>query len=289
MALQSEQDFLKIFIPEVHMKFAAMGGKLRGTTFEQRIGGSTAQFPVLGDEADTYERALGTPLNNNQPLHAPVTMTVKNYAGSILIDVQELPKLNYDLRQKYSTRLSQACHRRVDQVIINALVASATTKTVANNISGSVANLTPDALRATAALLDTEEIFDTDSGAVSFICHPNQIHKGLASTVQAGSADYTNLRLWEDGKLERLYGFNFRKIGNYKVGGVAGGLPIDGSLDRTCFAYHRDAIGTAINMDIEMRMDYESDKGAYRIAAFMSLAAKEIDPLGVVKITCRES
>jgi len=68
-----------------------------------------------------------------------------------------------------------------------------------------------------------------------------------------------------------------------------GGLAIDGSLDRVCFAYHRDAVGFGIGMNMKTEINYVPEKTSYLVNGMFSAGAVAIDDEGIVKITCRET
>jgi hypothetical protein len=80
-------------------------------------------------------------------------------------------------------------------------------------------------------------------------------------------------------------GFNFITFGDRDEGGLA----VDGSSDRTLFAFHRDAVGLGIGMGQQSRVDYIPEKTSFLVASMFSAGAVAIDDDGIVKITCRES
>ena len=67
------------------------------------------------------------------------------------------------------------------------------------------------------------------------------------------------------------------------------GLNIDGSSDRTCFAFHKDAIGHAIGMAPKTEINYQADRTSWLVSAMFSSNAVAIDVNGICDITCRES
>ena len=85
--------------------------------------------------------------------------------------------------------------------------------------------------------------------------------------------------------INTFLGFNVVTLGDRDEGG----LPIDGSSDRTCYAFHRDALGLGIGMGQTSRVDYIAEKTSYLVASMFSAGAVAIDDEGIVTITCRES
>ena len=67
-----------------------------------------------------------------------------------------------------------------------------------------------------------------------------------------------------------------------------GGLAVDGSSDRTCLAWHKNACGLAINMDKKTEINYIAEKSSFLVNSMFSAGSVGIDSEGIVEITCRE-
>ena len=70
---------------------------------------------------------------------------------------------------------------------------------------------------------------------------------------------------------------------------LEGGLAIDGSLDRTCFAFHKDAIGYGEGIAPKTEINYIPEKTSFLVASMLSAGATVIDAEGIVSIVARES
>jgi len=99
------------------------------------------------------------------------------------------------------------------------------------------------------------------------------------------SADFASVKALVTGDVNTFMGFNFITFGDRDEGGLA----VDGSSDRTIFAFHRDAVGLGIGMGQQSRVDYIPEKTSFLVASMFSAGAVAIDDEGIVKITCRES
>jgi hypothetical protein len=66
-------------------------------------------------------------------------------------------------------------------------------------------------------------------------------------------------------------------------------LAIDGSLDRTCFAFHRDALGYAEGIGMRTEINYIAEKTSWLVNEVFSAGAITIDAEGIVQLTCRET
>ena len=107
----------------------------------------------------------------------------------------------------------------------------------------------------------------------------------LLSETQATSVDFVSMRALMDGQINTYLGFNVIQLGDRDEGG----LPIDGSSDRTCFAWHKDAIGYAESVAQRTEINYVPEKTSWLVTAMLSAGSVAIDAPGIVKITCRES
>jgi hypothetical protein len=98
---------------------------------------------------------------------------------------------------------------------------------------------------------------------------------------QFTSSDFINQRTVMTGSLNGLdiMGFHFIIIPNM----TENGLPLAGTT-RTCFAWDRQAVGLAISMDMQTRIDYIPEKFEHQVSGVFKGGAVAIDDLGIVKI-----
>lgn len=281
MSINLSNDLVQIFIDETHHIFQNEGGDLMGACREKRVEGDRAQFPVLGSMI-TQERTLGTKLPIQNKDHTPVVITTKNFTASAMVDNFLQSQVNFDDRQETAKALAMSLARRMDQLKIDALTASATTKAVANNVSGAADNLTFDAVRAAARLLDDDGVPSTDR---YLVVSPSGLHH-LFEDNQASSMDFQNQKALANGAglVGDFYGFKVVMIGNRPD---EGGLPLTGSA-RESYAFHKDALGMVMNMDMEVVIDRLPEYDADLVTGKLSANAKEIDARGIVKIATEE-
>ena len=57
---------------------------------------------------------------------------------------------------------------------------------------------------------------------------------------------------------------------------------------RTCFWYHKSAVGHAIGQEVASDITWHGDRAAHFVANSMSQGAGLIDPTGVIKLPCLE-
>ncbi len=270
------------FEAEVKHAYQSAGGALRNTVRVRDIGGAkTATFNKMGAGLASARGAVHTPIPLMNVSHTPVSITTANYTASELTDIFSNNQIMFDEKEELVQTIAGALKRREDQLIIDALVASSTTLTVAKNISGANANMTIDAIRESAKLLDGQNVPKEDR---TLLMHASGLHALLGDN-QATSADFMNVQALIKGDLNTFYGFNIISLGDYDEGG----LPVDGIPDRTNFAYHKQAMALALNMDVKVTVDWSEAYGAWRTTGYLSANAGAIDALGIVDITTQDN
>ncbi len=280
MAVQISNAFVTLFDSEV--KQAYQGQRLLAGVTRERTGveGSTVRFPKIGKGSATLRvpQTDVTPLNVS---YSQVTATMEDYIAAEYSDIFNQQKVNFNERQELVQVVSGAIARRMDQVCLDALDASGTTATVDNDIGGTDSNLNIEKLRETKNLLDTNNV---PMEGRNLLLHANSLQSLLGET-EVTSADFNTVRALVTGEINTFMGFRFITFGDRDEGG----LPVDGSSDRTLYAFHRDAVGLGIGMNQTSRVDYIAEKTSFLVASMFSAGAVAIDDEGIVKITCRES
>ena len=284
MAVSINNAFVTLFDSEV--KQAYQGQRLLAGVTRERSGveGSTVKFPKIGKGSATIRvpQTDVTPLNVT---YSQVTATMEDYIAAEYSDIFNQQKVNFDERQELVQVVSGAIARRMDQVVLDALTAASSPSTVANTVvsSGSPAasDLNVGKLRAAKKAMDAKNV---PAEGRTILVHANSL-SSLLSETQVTSSDFNTVKALVTGEVDTFLGFKFITLGDRDEGGLA----IDGSSDRTLFAFHRDALGLGIGMNQTSRVDYIPEKTSFLVASMFSAGAVAIDDEGIVKITCRES
>jgi len=280
MAVSISNAFVTLFDSEV--KQAYQGQRLLAGVTRERAGveGSTVKFPKIGKGSATIRvpQTDVTPLNVS---YSQVTATMEDYIAAEYSDIFNQQKVNFNERQELVQVVSGAIARRMDQVVLDALAAASSPGTVSNDIGGTDSNLNIEKLREAKKILDQKNV---PSEGRTMLIHANSLSALLGET-EVTSADFASVKALVTGDVNTFMGFNFITFGDRDEGGLA----IDGSSDRTIFAFHRDAIGMGIGMGQQSRVDYIPEKTSFLVASMFSAGAVAIDDEGIVKITCRES
>ena len=280
MSVSLSNAFVTLFDAEV--KQAYQGKAMLVPAVRQRRGveGSTVKFPKVGRGVATVRvpQTDVTPLNVG---FSSVTLTLADYNAAEYSDIFSQAKVNFDERQELVQVVAGAMGRRQDQMILDALAASSTSLTVANSIGGSTTNMNVAKLREAKRLLDKGNV---PPDGRHIIIHANGL-SNLLSETSVTSSDFNSVKALVQGDINTFLGFTFHVLGDRSEGGLA----IDGSLDRTCFAFHKDAIGYAEGIGMRTEINYIAEKTSWLVNEVFSAGAIAIDDEGIVKITCRET
>jgi hypothetical protein len=209
-----------------------------------------------------------------------VTATLSDYIAAEYSDIFMQAKVNFDERRELVKVVSNAIGRRQDQLILDALTASSATS-VSNDIGGSDTNMNVAKLRSAAQTLNANNV---PMDGRHIIIHASSLASLLSETAVT-SSDFNTVKALVQGEINTFLGFTFHVLGDR----TEGGLIKDGSNDRTCFAFHKDAVGLAEGIAPKTEINYVPEKTSFLIASMFSAGAVAIDDEGIVKIVCRES
>jgi hypothetical protein len=280
MAISLSNAFVTLFDAEVKQAYQAKGMLSPFVRQRRGVEGSTVKFPTVGRGVATPRIAQSdvTPLNVS---FSNVTCTLADWNAAEYSDIFSQAKVNFDERNELVQVVSSAMGRRQDQIILDALAASGTSLTVGNEIGGTDTNMNVAKLREAKRLMDKGNI--PMDGRVMLI-HANGLSSLLSETAVT-SADYNSVRALVAGEINTFLGFRFMVLGDRSEGG----LDIDSSLDRTCFAFHKDSVGYAEGIGMRTEINYVPEKTSWLVNSVFSAGAVAIDAEGIVAITARES
>lgn len=280
MAVSLSNAFVTLFDAEVKQAYQASAVLVPAVRQRRGVEGSTVKFPKVGKGAATLRVAQTdvTPLNVG---FSSVTCTLQDWNAAEYSDIFSQAKVNFDERQELVKVVASAMGRRQDQLILDALAASGTSLTVSNDIGATDSNMNIAKLREAKRLMDKNNV-PPDNRHI--IIHANGL-SNLLSESTVTSSDFNTVKALVQGELNTYMGFQFHILGDRAEGGLA----IDGSLDRTCFAFHRDALGYAEGIGMRTEINYIAEKTSWLVNEVFSAGAVTIDAEGIVSITCRES
>lgn len=264
--------FVKNFEAEVHVQYQQMGSKLRNTVrTKDSVVGATTTFQKVGKgTASTKARHGMVPVMNVD--HEPVECVLQDfYAGDWIDKLDEL-KTNINEQQVVARAGAFALGRKSDELIIAEMVRSSI-----------YAGLDTDGLTKAKILTAFELLGEADvpdDGQRYAVVGWKQWSE-LLNIEEFANADYIGDEElpWKGTQAKRWLGTLWLPHS---------GLPKDASV-RSCFWYHKTAIGHAIGSDVKTDITWHGDRAAHFVNNMMSQGACLIDPNGVVALRCIES
>ncbi len=274
MSTSIDQAFIKQFEREVHEAYQRQGSKLRGTVRNiNNVNGATAVFPKVGKGAASTKSTHGmVPVMNLD--HTAIECALTDYYAGDWIDKLDELKINIDERQVIANAGANALGRKTDELIITALASVSGGQEIAD---GNVGMTLAKALSAFEMLGAADVPDDGDRFAIVGVKQFSQ----LLQIDEFSNADFVgpDELPFRTTQAKRWLGMTFI---------MHSGLPVVSDI-RSCFFYHKTAIGHAAGSDIQTDITWHGDRAAHFVNNMMSQGAALIDSSGVVEIQCDET
>ena len=291
MSSQITTSFVEQYSSNVQLLSQQMGSKLRSSVDEESVVGKNAFF----EQIDSTAAVLRTSRHGDTPQidtpHSRRRVSLADYEWGDLIDDSDKIRSLVDPTSAYARNAAAAMNRAMDDVIITAMNASAST-----GVAGGTSTALPSSQKTAtsdqsdgltiAKLLSAKKILDDndiDPSRKRFIvCGPQQI-SDLLNTTSVTSADFNTVRALTTGEVNSFLGFEF--IMSTRLNKDA-----TNTTDRLVFAYTEDAIKLAIGKDIKANISERADKSySTQVYYCMSLGAVRMEEKAVVQIPCHEA
>jgi hypothetical protein len=280
MSIALSNAFVTLFDAEVKQAYQGKAMLVGAVRQRRGVEGSTVKFPKVGRGVATPRigQTDVTPLNVG---FSNVTLTLEDWIAAEYSDIFSQQKVNFDERSELVQVLGNAIGRRQDQLVLSALANSGTSLSVGNDVGATDSNMNVAKLRQAKGLLDKNNVPPMDR---HIVIHSNGLQSLLSETAVT-SSDFNTVKALVAGELDTFLGFQFHVLGDRAEGGLA----IDGNLDRTCFAFHKDAIGYGEGIAPKTEINYIPEKTSFLVASMFSAGATTIDAEGIVSIVARET
>jgi len=275
MSTTLDQAFIKQFEREVHEAYQRQGSKLRNTVRTiGNVNGSSAVFQKVGKGTASTKSTHGmVPVMNLN--HTSVEVILQDYYAGDWVDRLDELKTNIDERQVIANAGANALGRKTDELIIAAL-ATATTHTIVDSNVG----MTKDKILSAFQTFGANDV--PDDGQRYCVVGWKQWSE-LLKIEEFVNADYIGKDALPFATITQAKMF----LGTIFV--PHSGLPIDASDIRSCFYYHRTAVGHAAASDVKTDITWHGDRAAHFVNNMMSQGAGLIDQSGIVTIKCDET
>lgn len=266
MAVNPEASFIAQFGAEVKLAYQAESKLYNVVRKRTNVVGSTSRFQKIG-AVSAYTKSRNADMTALEPLHSYVDVTITDAYASILIDDLDLIKTNADLKKEYVTIVGRAIAKELDARIITALTAgTATTTTNAGAFS-------------LARALEIKKYFDASQVPDSdrFVIVGSKTMADMLAITAFTSADFNTVRALVQGDIDTYLGLKFITVPDAMLSLNAGPTPDT----RVNLAFHKDALGVAINAEPKPFMDWSADKHAWWVGCTAAMGAAIVDTTGV--------
>jgi hypothetical protein len=275
MSVSINQSFVKQFEAQVHESYQRMGSKLRGAVRTiSDVKGSSAVFQKVGKGSAATKSTHGmVPVMNIT--HSTVECPLYDFYAGDWVDRFDELKVNHDERGVIANAGAYALGRKTDEQIITALSTAAT-----NVINDSNIGLTKDKILQAFEILGAADV--PDDGERFAVIGWKQWSE-LLKLPEFASSDYnsTTTLPWAGGAQARKW------MGTTWI--QMSGLPIDANDIRSCFWFHRTAVGHATASKIITDVTWHGDRASYFVNNMLSQGAVLIDATGIVTIKTDET
>ena len=291
MSSQITTSFVEQYSSNVAMLSQQMGSKLRGSVDVETINGKNAFFDQVGVTAAQIRTSRHGDTPQIDTPHSRRRLSLADYEWADLVDDVDKVRMLIDPTSSYAKAAAAAMNRSIDDVIITAMNASAST-----GVAGGTSTALPSTQKTAtsdqsdgltiAKLLSAKKIMDdndVDPSLKRFIvCGPQQI-SDLLGTTSVTSADFNTVRALSTGEVNSFLGFEF--IMSTRLNKDA-----TNTTDRLVFAYTEDAIKLGMGKDISAKISERADKSySTQVYYCMSLGAVRMEEKKVVQIPCHEA
>ena len=266
--------FVKQFEREVHEAYQRQGSKLRGAVrVIPNVKGSSVVFQKVGKGTASTKSTHGmVPVMNVS--HTAVECVLQDYYAGDWVDKLSELKINHDERAVIANAGAYALGRKTDDLIIGAL-SSATSLVVPDANIG----LTRDKVLAAFEKLGGADV--PDDGQRFAVIGWKQWSE-LLKIPEFASSEYVGYDElpYKNMQARKWLGTTWIPIS---------GLPMDGNDIRSCYWFHKTAIGHASGSDVQSDITWHGDRAAHFVINMMSQGSVLIDGSGVVVINCDET
>lgn len=291
MSNQIDTAFVQQYSANVQMLAQQSGSRLRNAVRIENVVGKNAFIDQVGVATAQLRASRHADTPQMDTPHARRRLSLADYEYADLIDDQDKVRMLIDPTSSYAQAAANAMGRAIDDVIITAFDAAASTgetgststafdtnQDVAVSVGGADTNMNLTKLREAKKLLDEA---DVDPSIPRYIVvGPSQIHALLADT-SVTSSDFNTVKALVQGEINEFMGFNFIMSNRLK--------PLESGNVRTCFAFAQEGMALGIGKDVSARIDERADKGyATQVYYCMSIGATRMQENMVVRIKCDE-
>ena len=277
--------------------------------------GNTCQFRKVG-QVIANQVAYQNTISIQDATFTGYIATLLKYAAGTGVDAIEDLTVNFDTKRELALVVAMAIGRRSDQIILDAMSlavpnADPTSPTpdiqpgvVTLNTAGNNYAMNGHTNMTYSKLRNVVQYFDQDAVPVGerFVAMSGNNLRNLLNDDKIVSRFYTSNDAVVDGALnyKELLGMNVRTLPSMTEGGLplaAGsvwsgpdntGTQLNGMI-RTCYAWHKMAVGMAIGQDMRTEVSYLPRETTWFVNGLFFAGATIVDNRGFFKVLCNET
>ena len=290
MSVNITTSFVEQYSANVSMLAQQTGSKLRNAVDVESVRGKNAFFDQIGVTAAQLKTSRHSDTPQIDTPHSRRRVSLATYEWGDLVDDADKVRALIDPTSTYARAAAAAMNRSIDDVIITAMNASAST-----GVAGGTSTALPSSqktatsdqsdglsiakLRSAKYILDNNDVDPSLKRYV--VCGPKQIQDLLALT-EVTSSDYNVVKALATGTVDSFLGFQF-------ITSTRLNLDATYTSDRLVFAFTEDAIKLAIGKDVTAKISERADKSySTQVYYSMDLGATRMEEEKVVQIPCNE-
>lgn len=281
MTTQASTNFKTEFdalVKQSYQGASLLAGKVRTRA---NVNAKTYRFPKMGKGI----ASLRIPQTDVIPMnvtHSYADCTLVDYDAYDYSAIEDLDKLAFDEKRELVMSVSKAVGRRLDQIVIDAMAASAFATQVAITEGGANTSLNIEKLTLTHQIMTANGV---PMEGRTLLINAKALRSFLTET-EVASSDFNTVRALASGKVDNYMGFD---IVTMEDRANEGGIPLYTTNQRNCFAFHRDAVGLALTSGVRSSVDWIPEKKSWMITSAVTAGAVTIDTDGVIDVLTYEA
>jgi hypothetical protein len=263
-------------VKHLYQGAALLNGACR---MRRNVVGSTANFRLTG-KGVAKQKAVQSNVIPMNVTHVNRTATLQDWHASDYSDIFAQATVNFDEKSELAKAVAMAMGRRADQIVIDGALATdaaANAAAVDTNVGGTASGFNLDKVLRLSRLLNAAGV--PNSGR-----HLAVTARALEQCLlisQFSSADYNGMRALQSGEINSFAGFMWHIFDDRTAAGAEGGLPIVSGAIRQGWAWHQDAVGLAVGIDISTEINYIPEKTSFLVTGKFKAGSVGIDITGI--------
>lgn len=243
--------------------------------------GSTHRFTRMGKGIAT-KRIDQTDVVPMNIAYGNQTATLEDWNAPEYTGIFDQQKVNFNEREMLARTIANAIGRREDQLIIDALDASATTLVVDTDVGGADSGMNTSKFRRARRLLNASSVPKGRGDRVALLSGAGM--ESMLGTTEITSSDYNSVKALVDGEINYWLGFDVVEMDDRDEGG----LPIASTV-RSSYFFHKAAVGLAVGINFRTEVNYIPHKTSWLANGIFSAGATHIDATGIVEVESTEA